>query len=93
MARDLRRGDECVVATPDAKGNIVFSWFAFSYETMMPAEDGLERRVFFGEWRRSETLRRDDAVRTEPYRIFFNVNGHFKRASVIIPNRAQRRRA
>jgi hypothetical protein len=85
MATNLKRGDECVVATPDASGNIVFSWFSFSHKAVMPAEDGIGVRVLFGEWLRSDTLSRADAVATEPYSVFFNVNGHFRRPSVISP--------
>lgn len=87
MATNLRQGDECVVATPDADGHILFGWFAFTHETIMPAEDGVGVRVMFGEWLRSERLTRDDAIATEPYSVFFNVNGHFKRPSVIRPRR------
>jgi hypothetical protein len=42
-------------------------------------------RVFFGEWLGSETLPRAEAIATEPYAQFFNVNGHFKRPSAIRP--------
>src|SRR4051794_40989703 len=49
MATNLRRGDECVVATPDADGDIVFSWFAFSHEAVMPAESDVGVRVLFGD--------------------------------------------
>lgn len=83
MATDLGGGDECVVATPDPLGDIDFRWFAFSHEQVLPAEEGTKVRVLFGKWLRSEKLTKIDAAATEPYSIFFNVNGHFKRQSVI----------
>lgn len=49
----------------------------------MPDEPGSTVRVFFGEALRLETLSRSDAAEAEPYSIFFNVNGHFKRPSVL----------
>jgi len=70
-----------------------FSSFTFSHEALRPGEDGVDLRVLFGTWQRSETLPRDEAIRTEPYRILFNINGHFKRPSVIGPNRGRGRRA
>ena len=83
MATNLTPGDECVVATPAEDGNIVFGWFRFSHESVMPVEGGVGVRVLFGEFIRSVTLCRDEAISTEPYSVFFNVNGHFKRPSVI----------
>jgi len=83
MAIDLQHGDECVVATPDEDGNITFNWFAFSHVKFMPDEHDVEVRVLFGDRLRSETLSRDDAIATEPYSVFFNINGHFKRPSVV----------
>ena len=86
---NLPPGEECVVATPAADGDIVFSWFRFSHESVTPAEDGVGVRVLFGEFVRSETLCREEAIVTEPYSVFFNVNGHFKRLSVV-PSRRRR---
>ena len=82
MATNLRKRDQCVVATPDSPYVIKFSWFAFSHELVLPDEDGIDCRVFFGEFLRSEKLPKTKAAETEPYSIFFNVNGHFKRQPV-----------
>ena len=41
--------------------------------------------VQFGKRLRSKILSKADAAETEPYSVFFNVNGHFKRPSVIKP--------
>lgn len=86
MAIGLRRGEQCVVATPDADGNVLFSWFAFSHEALMAAEDGAKVRVMFGDMvDRPETLSRKAALAIEPYSKFFDVNKNFKRQSVIDP--------
>ena len=84
MALDLGAGDECVVATPANDDNVIeFNWFRFSHEDRRPNENGVEVRVLFGEFLRSEQLDRTKATETEPYSKFFNVRGHFKRPSVI----------
>lgn len=85
MATDLKPGDECVVATPMQGGDIEFTWFSFTRERIMemPDKRGTEIRVQFGRRLRSERLRKIEAVKTRPYSVFFNVNGHFKRLSVI----------
>ena len=83
MATNLRKRDKCVVATADSSNVVEFSWFAFSHELVLPDERGIDCRVFFGELLRSEKLPKTEASETEPYSIFFNVNGHFKRQSVI----------
>jgi hypothetical protein len=87
MATDLQPGDECVVATPTREGDIDFDWFSFSREAIMtmPDEPGTKVRVLFGERIRSQTLSKAHAAEMEPYKVFFNVNGHFKRPSVIRP--------
>src|SRR5207302_4145317 len=77
MATNLKRGEECVVATPNEDGDIEFVWFSFSHEKIMPDENGTATRVQFGKRLRSETLSKPDAAETEPYARFFNVNGHF----------------
>ena len=84
MAMDLKAGDECVVATPAHSGNlIVFSWFRFSREEVLPDENGTQTRVLFGDFLRSQEIDKARAAETEPYSMFFNVNGHFKRRSVV----------
>lgn len=87
MATDLRPGDECVVATPTQDGEIEFTWFSFTHERIMkmPDKPGTEVRVQFGKRLRSECLLKSEAAKTAPYSVFFNVNGHFKRLSVIQP--------
>lgn len=86
MALNLQPGAECVVATRSSDGDdLVFTWFSFSHEETMPAEDGALVRVLFGDCLRSETLPRSQAIATDPYSAFFNVNGHFKRRSVVEP--------
>jgi hypothetical protein len=87
MATDLSPGDECVVATPTEDGDIEFIWFSFTHERIMemPDEPGSKVRVQFGERIRSECLPKSETASTEPYSAFFNVNGHFKRPSVIEP--------
>jgi hypothetical protein len=91
MATNLRPGEECVVATPERSSDVVFGWFAFTDERVMPDEHGVGVRVLFGKWLRSVTLTRAQAIVTEPYAVFFNVNGHFKRPSVIQPRRRRPR--
>jgi hypothetical protein len=85
MATNIMRDDECVVATTAPNGEIAFGWFTFTHEKNlpMPDEPGTMVRVLFGRWIRSETMPKNKAAKTAPYSVFFNVNGHFKRPSVI----------
>jgi hypothetical protein len=83
MATGLKRGEECVVATPNDDGDIDFVWFSFSQEIRMPDENDNPSRVFIGKRLRGETLSKAKAARTKPYSVYFNCNGHFKRRSVI----------
>lgn len=85
MATDLKRGEECIVATPNKDGDIEFVWFAFTHEKNMPDENGVPSRIQCGKRLRSQTLSKSKAAKTKPYSVFFNVNGHFKRLSVIEP--------
>ncbi len=84
-ATDLKRGEECIVATPNEDGDIEFVWFSFTQEKIMPDENGVATRVQFGKRLQSETLSKKRAAKAQPYAVFFNVNGHFKRPSVIKP--------
>ncbi len=92
MATDIVEGDKCVVATrnPDEDHGpytpINFSWFSFSHEDVCRTKKGTQIRVFFGKWLKSEQLPKNKAAAIEPYSIFFNINGHFKRPSVINTN-------
>jgi hypothetical protein len=87
MATDLRPGQHCCVATPTDNGDIEFGWYRFSHVRVMemPDERGTFVRVFFGEWLGSEYLSRAEAIPSDPYACFFNVNGHFKRQVAIPP--------
>lgn len=85
MATNLQPNEECVVATPTEGGDIEFNWFQFLREEVRPHENGGNVRVLFGTFVRSETLQKELAIATEPYSIFFNAKGHFKRPSVIQP--------
>ncbi|MGD0209655.1 MAG: hypothetical protein ABSC14_01585 [Desulfomonilia bacterium] len=87
MATNLKPNDECVVATTAPNGEITFDWFTFTHEDIlpMPDEPGTRVRVLFGKRIRTETMPKSTAARTTPYSVFFNVNGHFKRPSVIVP--------
>ena len=68
----------CVIAewTPDKQ--ILFRWYAFSYETLLPDEYGKPSRVFFGQRFASETLPRAAAAHSERYAAFFRSKGKFK---------------
>lgn len=95
MATDLRPGDRCVVATPTEDGEIQFSWFTFLHDKVKPikpAEPGVTVRVLFGESIQgmSETMSKTAARGVEPYDYFFNVDGGFKRPSVMKPRRKRR---
>ena len=56
MATDLKRGEECVVATPKDDGDIEFVWFSFSHEKVMRDENGVATRVQFGKRLHAQTL-------------------------------------
>jgi len=83
MLRELEPGDVCVVATPVSDNRIAFESYAFRRETEDRGERGQKFRVFRGEHLRSEQLAKTTATETEPYRIFFDINGNFKRQSVL----------
>jgi hypothetical protein len=88
-ARDIAKGDECVVATPDGNGNIVFAWLTFTRQDLRPnpTANGERVRVFYGTHVRSKRLTKTAAARTQPYAIFFDKRGNFKHPSVITPSR------
>jgi len=88
MATDLQPGQHCCVATPAENDDIEFAWYCFSHEQPManPDDPNSIVRVLFGERLGAETLPRAEAIGTGPYSDFFNVNGHFKRPSVIPPS-------
>jgi hypothetical protein len=82
QANNLNVGQQCVVATPANNGQIVFSWYSFPRETVMPYK-GTPYRVFFGKLIKSDTLSKADAAREGLYSTFFNKNGHFKQISAL----------
>lgn len=77
-ARDLDPGQTCIVATRESNDDVSFNWFEFSHR-----EDGQYETkpcwVFYGDLIKPPVkLQKAVAARTEPYSIFFDVNGHFK---------------
>lgn len=86
LATNILPGDECVVATTAANGEIEFIWFEFTHEKILPIPDdpGNKSRVLFGKRLRTEILLKSKAAQTTTYGVFFNINGHFKRPPVIV---------
>lgn len=81
---EFQEGIECVVATPDSHGHVDFVHFTFSHESTRTANsDGKKYRVLFGSRLDSKRLTKIEAAKTEPYKSLFDVNGNFKRRSVI----------
>jgi hypothetical protein len=84
LERDLVPGDDCIVATQDVSGDITFDWYRFSRSLVKPdPERNVDCHAYYGEHFNSDTFSRADAMRHPVYRQFFNVNGHFKRPSII----------
>lgn len=92
QARDLSVGQECVVASYGDKGNILFQWFALTEEKILPDEHGQPCRVLFGDLLSEETKTKTAAAKSRRYGAFFNINGHFKRSSVVRGEVADRNR-
>ena len=92
QALNLPVGQECVVASYADDRRIVFNWYALARETIQPDEKNADCRVFFGDLLSTETLQKSKAARAERYKAFFDVNGHFKRPSVIRGDVADRHR-
>jgi hypothetical protein len=82
-ATNLSVGQQCIVATPDKDGKIVFSWYEFLREVVQQDDEGNSCRAFFGKRIKSDTLSKGDAARDVLYSAFFDKNGNFKRQSVI----------
>ena len=82
-AHNLGVGQQCIVATPEKDGMVVFSWYELLRESDMPDDKGDRYRVFFGKRIKSGTLSKGDAARDGLYSTFFDKNGKFKRPSVI----------
>jgi hypothetical protein len=83
LANDLAVGETCVVASLDITGNITFDWYKFSHEIIKPDDKHVQCHAYFGEHFKTEKLPRDNARCDAIYSKFFNVNGHFKRPSVL----------
>lgn len=83
VREDLRPGTVCIVASPAHSGLFEFARWAFSHERTMSDNDDEVLRVFFGRWLDSERLSKSAAAANPTYARFFDVNGHFKRRSVI----------
>jgi serine/threonine protein kinase len=83
LARNLRLGQKCIVATTGNSKQIVFSWFSFLREEIKPDDSAIPCRVFFGKFIKSEEYSKTEAAHKEPYSMFFDINGNFKRHSVI----------
>jgi 5-methylcytosine-specific restriction endonuclease McrA len=90
QALNLPVGQNCVVASYASDGGITFDWYSLTEETVLPDDQGTECRVFFGNLTSTETLSKSAALGTKRVSPFFNVNGHFKRPSVILGNVARR---
>lgn len=84
MARGLPVGQRCVVFSPTPDSKVQFAHYLFERETIRGAE-----RVLRGRHVRTQTISRDSAIRHPDYAVVFNVNGHFKRPSVIVPTKAK----
>lgn len=82
-ANHLTHGETCVVASLDSTGDITFDWYKFSHETVKPDDTGTPCRAFFGNHFKTETLSRGDAMQDGIYSHFFDINGNFKRHSVL----------
>lgn len=82
MARGLRPGDTCIVASYDGD-HVVFRWFDFAHEKRMLDEGGDLVRVLFGRRTKSIALAKAAASRTEPFSHLFDRNGKFKIVSVV----------
>jgi len=83
QARNLRPGQACVVVSQSSGNRVVFKWYSFEYETILPRDDGVLNRVFLGRFLTSEELPKSEAAGSARYSAFFNKNTvHFKTGSV-----------
>jgi hypothetical protein len=74
----------CIVATTAKDKHITFSWFSFLHEEIKPDDTGVTCRIFYGKFIKSDNYLKMDAAQTKPYAAFFDINGNFKRQSVIV---------
>lgn len=89
MAVNLPVGQVCVVASKPNGGQVVFDWYSLTSEKVL-RNDETKWRVFFGMLLSTQTLPKAKATRMKRYAAFFNVNGHFKRPSVLVAQVAER---
>jgi hypothetical protein len=91
LANELSLGETCIIATPDIKSHITcdvtFDSYRFSREMVKPDPvRNVPCHAYFGKLFKTETMSRRDAMRHPVYSNFFNINGHFKRPSVMRAN-------
>lgn len=86
QAVSLPKGTECIVVSKPIGGLLRFQTFRFEREEVRQAptdETGL-LRVFFGRpFDEAVEMTQKQAAASGPFTRFFDVRGHFKRASVI----------
>lgn len=82
QARNLEPCQHCVVVERAPDKRLVFDWYSFAYEAILPNEHGAPDRVFFGRLFASEALPKEDAARSARYDALFRSNGHLKIGSV-----------
>jgi hypothetical protein len=88
LENELNVGDRCIVATPDVVGDVTcdvtFNSYRFSRHAILPDPvRNVSCHAYFGELVGSHTMSRPEAMAHSIYSHFFNVNGHFKRRSVM----------
>ncbi len=83
LARNLSVGQKCIVASTGDNGEIVFTRFSFLREDVMLDDRGIPCRVFFGAFIKSESYSKTAAASKKLFSAFFDINGNFKRHSVI----------
>lgn len=81
QARDLVPGQLCVVGSYNEDGGVIFGWYMFSREALLPYDDD-QVRVFFGRFLASEPLAKQRAARSRRYCALFKTTGDFKQGSV-----------
>lgn len=84
MAKSIRRGDVCIVATQNKQRRIVtFTRYKLSHVEIMIDKKDRPCRVFFGKQLGSPLqMPKNKAAKTRIYRDFFNKNGHFLQTAV-----------
>ena len=93
QALNLKAGQQCVVASKASRGSAKFIWYSLASERLMSprdGDDGKKFRVFLGTKIREQELPISQALQELHYAVFFDKNGHFKRASTIRGARQKR---